>query len=422
MKEDWMELAHIRDREDPLESFRERFELPGGPTGHSAAYLCGHSLGLLPRDARSLVAEEFDDWAARAVAGHTDARRPWLSYHELLTPSVARLVGAREHEVVVMNSLTVNLHLMLVSFYRPTQERQAIMIERGAFPSDRYAIASHLRYHGYDPDTALIEVGPRQNEDTVRVEDLEARLAQTGTQVALLLWPGVQYLTGQAFDIARITGAAHDAGVVAGFDLAHATGNVPLSLHDAGTDFAVWCGYKYLNGGPGAPGGCFVHERHGLEFDGPRFAGWWGHDKTTRFQMEPNFRPIPGAEGWQLSNPSVFAMAPLLASLKIFDEAGMDNLRKRSEVLTGTLFDAIAAELGDNVQVLTPETPAERGCQLSLRIRRPRAAARKAFEGLAAAGVIADWREPGIIRFAPTPLYNTHADCAAAVEALADAL
>ncbi len=369
-----------------------------------------------------MVAEEFDDWAARAVAGHTDARRPWLSYHELLTPSVARLVGAREHEVVVMNSLTVNLHLMLVSFYRPTQERQAIMIERGAFPSDRYAIASHLRYHGYDPDTALIEVGPRQNEDTVRVEDLEARLAQTGTQVALLLWPGVQYLTGQAFDIARITGAAHDAGVVAGFDLAHATGNVPLSLHDAGTDFAVWCGYKYLNGGPGAPGGCFVHERHGLEFDGPRFAGWWGHDKTTRFQMEPNFRPIPGAEGWQLSNPSVFAMAPLLASLKIFDEAGMDNLRKRSEVLTGTLFDAIAAELGDNVQVLTPETPAERGCQLSLRIRRPRAAARKAFEGLAAAGVIADWREPGIIRFAPTPLYNTHADCAAAVEALADAL
>jgi len=416
-----MELARTRDADDPLGRFRERFELPAGPDGRPAAYLCGHSLGLLPHDARRLVAEEFDDWAAFAVAGHTGARRPWVSYHELLAPPSARLVGAREHEVVVMNSLTTNLHLMMVSFYRPTRDRHAIVIEKGAFPSDRYAVVSQLEYHGYGAQDALIEVEPRAGEDTVRLEDLEAVIEREGERVALVLWPGVQYLTGQAFDLARVARAAHAAGAIAGFDLAHAAGNIPLALHDAGADFAVWCGYKYLNGGAGAPGGCFVHERHGLEFGGPRFAGWWGHDKRERFEMRPDFVPIPGAEGWQLSNPPVFALAPLLASLRVFDEAGIDTLRERSEALTGTLFDALAAELGDAIDVLTPEPPAERGCQLSVRIRRTRAEARRAFERLGAAGVVADWREPGIVRFAPVPLYNTHVDCARAVEALADA-
>lgn len=422
MKEDWMRLAQERDAADSLSRFGERFEHPPGADGRPATYLCGHSLGLLPHAARTLVEEELADWAQYGVEAHTRARRPWVSYHEQLTPLVARVVGAREHEVVVMNSLTTNLHLMMVSFYRPTPERHAIVIEKGAFPSDRYAMVSQLEYHGYDAEDALIEIAPREGESCVREEDIEALLAREGERVALVLWPGVQYLSGQAFDLARIAGAGHGAGATVGFDLAHAVGNLALDLHGSNADFAVWCSYKYLNGGPGAPGGCFVHERHGRDFSGPRFTGWWGHDKAQRFAMEPDFVPIPSVEAWQLSNPPVLALAPLLASLRIFDEAGMPALRRRTEALTGTLYDALAVELGEAIEILTPEAPTERGCQLSIRVLRERDTARAIFNELTASGVIADWREPGIIRFAPVPLYNTHADCARAVIALREAL
>lgn len=422
MKEDWMRLAQGRDKTDPLTAFGERFEHPPGPDGRTATYLCGHSLGLLPHAARELVEEEFDAWSQYGVEAHTRARRPWVSYHEQLTPLLARVVGAREDEVVAMNSLTTNLHLMMVSFYRPTPERHAIVIEKGAFPSDRYAVVSQLQYHGYDAGDALIEIAPRDGEACVRTEDVEAVLRREGERVALVLWPGVQYLSGQAFDLARMARAGHEAGAMVGFDLAHAVGNLELALHDSDADFAVWCSYKYLNGGPGAPGGCFVHQRHAREFAGPRFAGWWGHDKGERFAMGPDFAPIPTVEAWQLSNPPVFALAPLLASLRIFGEAGMPALRRRAEALTGTLYDALAVELGDAIEILTPEAPAERGCQLSIRLLRERDAARALFNELSASGVIADWREPGIIRLAPVPLYNTHADCARAVTALREAL
>lgn len=422
MRENWLRLAHERDAEDALGAFRERFHLPPGPEGKPAAYLCGHSLGLCPKSARTLVAEEFHDWATLGVEAHTGARRPWVSYHEELAPALARLVGASTHEVVAMNSLTTNLHLMMVSFYRPTPERHAIVIEAGAFPSDRHAVVSQLEYHGYTAEEALIELAAREGETTLREEDIEAALACEGGRVALVLWPGVQYLTGQAFDLARIAVAAHAAGAIAGFDLAHAAGNLALDLHDAEADFAVWCSYKYLNGGPGAPGGCFVHERHGLDFTGPRFTGWWGHDKRSRFAMGPEFVPIPGVEGWQLSNPPVFALAPLLASLRLFDEAGIAKLRARSLELTGFLADALAVELGEAIEIVTPDKPEAHGAQLSLRLHGGRDAARLAFDALAAHGIIADWRDPDIIRVAPAPLYNRYEDCARLVNALHETL
>lgn len=418
MKEDWPRLARERDANDENPGLRSRFHLPPGPDGQPAAYLCGHSLGLCPQSARTLVAEEFHDWAELGVAAHTHARRPWLSYHEQLAPCLARLMGARENEVVAMNSLTANLHLMMVSFYRPTRERHAILIEKGAFPSDRYAVVSQLESHGYAPEEALIELAPRAGEAALRAEDIEAAIAEHGKRIALVLWPGVQYLTGQAFDAGRIARAAHDAGALAGFDLAHAAGNMPLSLHDAEADFAVWCSYKYLNGGAGATGGAFVHERHGRDFRGPRFTGWWGHDKGSRFAMGAQFVAIAGAEGWQLSNPPIFALAPLLASLQLFDKAGAGNLRARSLQLTGFLADALAGALGDAVEIITPADTAAHGAQLSLRLAGGRAHARAAFESLAPAGVVADWREPDIIRVAPAPLYNTFEDCARLVEAL----
>ncbi|MGH8162102.1 MAG: kynureninase [Gammaproteobacteria bacterium] len=422
MKEDWIKLAHERDANDRHPGLGEQFHFPQGADGRPVAYLCGHSLGLCPRSARALVAEEFTDWATLGVEAHTRARRPWVSYHEQLTPCLARIVGARENEVVAMNSLTTNLHLMMVSFYRSTPERHAILIEKGAFPSDRHAVVSQLEYHGYNVEDALIELAPREGDATLLEEDIEAAIAREGGRIALVLWPGVQYLTGQAFDLARIARAAHAAGALAGFDLAHAAGNLALSLHDADADFAVWCSYKYLNGGAGAPGGCFVHERHGLDFTGPRFTGWWGHDKASRFAMGPRFVPIPGAEGWQLSNPPVFALAPLLASLRIFDEAGIGNLRLRSLELTGFLADALAVELGDRIEIITPETPAAHGAQLSLRLRGGSEHARAVFDALAAQNVIADWREPDVIRVTPAPLYNRYEDCARLVVALNEAL
>ena len=409
------------DRADPLAGYRERFHIPRHGDSE-ATYLCGNSLGLQPRSTARYLQEELQDWQRLAVKGHFAGRRPWLAYHELFTERTARLVGAGPLEVVNMNTLTVNLHLMMVSFYRPTPRRHKILIERGAFPSDRYAVTSQIRFHGHDPDTSLIELVPRAGCATVDSEDVEAVIAAEAEQLALVLLPGVQYYSGQAFEIARLTRAAREAGAIAGWDLAHATGNLPLQLHDWDVDFAVWCNYKYLNAGPGAVAGCFVHERHARDFERPRFAGWWGHDKAARFRMQPGFAPMPGAEGWQLSNPPILALAPLLASLEIFDEVGMDALRGKSLQLTGFMEFLLQERLPAAVEILTPRDPARRGCQLSLRLHSGRAPARKVFEQLEQRGVTCDWREPNVIRVAPVPLYNTCGDVYRFVEMLGELL
>ena len=414
--------AAALDAADPLASFRARFEVPVDASGRPLTYLCGNSLGPLPHDARRRVNEVLDDWSTRAVLGHHDGPRPWLPYHEAFAAPLARLVGADPRDVVLMNLLTVNLHLMMVSFYRPTAARPAILIERGAFPSDHYAAASQLRFHGYDPDEALLTVGPRDGEDLLRTEDLIDAIEAHAQRLALVLLPGVQYRTGEVLDIARITAAARKHSIVIGWDLAHAVGNVPLALADWGPDFAVWCSYKYLCGGPGAVAGAYVSERHRVAPGLPRFAGWWGHDKATRFAMGPDFQPLPGAEGWQLSNPPVLAMAPLAASLALYDEAGPERLRAKSLSLTGFALGLLDARLGAAVECITPRADARRGCQLSLRIRGGAARARRAFAALTARGVIGDWREPDVIRIAPHPLYNSHSDVATCVSELAQVL
>jgi len=408
------------DRTDPLASFRDRFLHPRTADGGEAVYLCGNSLGLQPRTAAERLREELDDWATHGVHGHFEARRPWLRYHEFLAESGARLVGAQPDEVVHMNTLTVNLHLMMASFFRPGGARRKILIEEHAFPSDRYAVESQLRWHGLDPDECLIEASPREGEECLRDDDLVERIGREGAEIALILLPGVQYYTGQVLDMARLTEAGRAAGCAVGFDLAHAAGNIPLSLHDWGCDFACWCTYKYLNSGPGAIAGCFVHERHVGRTDLPRLAGWWGQDKATRFEMGPEFHPIPTAEGWQLSNPPVLALAPVLASLEIFDEAGMDALREKSVALTGTMESRLVERLADRVRIITPSDPSARGCQLSLSVSG--GAGRNAFEALTAAGVVCDWREPDVIRVAPTPLYNRFQDVHRFVDILEEVL
>ncbi|WP_240126139.1 kynureninase [Thermomonas alba] len=400
--------AAALDVADPLRDFRDEFHLPlhdGAPQ----AYFVGNSLGLQPKGARAHVEQVLDKWASEAVEGHFTGEAQWLDYHALVRDGLARVVGAQPSEVVAMNSLTVNLHLLLVSFYRPTRERPAILLEAGSFPSDRYALESQVRFHGFDPATDLIEVEPDEADGTISMAAIERAIATHGSRLALVLWPGVQYRTGQAFDLAAITRLAHAAGAIAGFDLAHAVGNLPLALHDAGADFAVWCHYKYMNAGPGAVAGAFVHARHARS-DRPRFAGWWGHDAATRFRMGPRFMPTPGADGWQLSNPPILALAPLRASLALFDRAGMPALRAKSERLTGYLEQLIDAGLRDVLQVLTPRDAAQRGCQLSLRVRGGRERGRQLFEFLAARGVLGDWREPDVIRISPVPLYNTYGD------------
>jgi len=412
--------AERQDLEDPLAALRLAFHLPRAVSAgeHAAvssaaasgAYLCGHSLGLQPREAARVLNEELERWACSAVEGHFHSPRPWLSYHERLTPALATLAGAAPQEIVAMNTLTVNLHLMLISFYRPTPERYKILIERRAFSSDRYAVASQVLQRGYDPSSAVLEIGPRDGEDLIRDEDICALIEREGARIATVLLPGVQYLSGQRFDMQAIATCARRAGCTVGFDLAHAMGNVPLHLHDWNVDFAAWCGYKYLNGGPGAIGGCFVHERHARAFELPRLAGWWGHEKASRFEMPETFRPLPGAEGWQLSNPPILAAAPLLASLPLFERAGMEALRRKSISLTGYLEFLLQRRLAGSVAILTPSASQARGCQLSLRLLRPRAEAHAAFETLSAAGFIGDWREPDVIRVAPVPLYNTHVE------------
>lgn len=401
------EFASALDNADPMREFRDRFNFPDSSDGLELIYFTGNSLGLQPKTAREYIDQELDDWARFAVEGHLQARHPWLPYHEFVTEPMARIIGAKPIETIVMNSLTVNLHLMLVSFYRPEGIRRKIVIERGAFPSDQYAVKSQLRFHGVDPKDSLIELSPRDGESTLRTEDLVEMIEKNGDEIALVLLGGVNYYTGQAFDMAAITEAGHKAGAIVGFDLAHAAGNLQLHMHDWDVDFAVWCSYKYLNAGPGGIAGAFVHERHANSYDLPRFAGWWGHNKRTRFLMGPEFDPLPGAEGWQLSNPPIFQLAALRASLEIFDDAGMSNLRAKSEALTGYLEYLLSKIDDDRISIITPSDPAQRGCQLSIRVKD---SDKLLFNAINDRGVIADWREPDVIRVAPTPLYNSYTE------------
>jgi kynureninase len=410
------QVARDLDENDPFGSFRNRFHHPEGADGSPKRYFCGNSLGLQPRSASALMKQELDDWARLAVDAHFDAVNPWFSYHEIFREGMAAIVGAKEREVVVMNSLTANLHLMMISFFRPDKHRRKILVEDATFPSDRYAVTSQLQLHGLDPDECMIVARPREGEAILRTEDLEAILAEQGDEIALVMMSGVQYFTGQFFDLRRITAAAHKEGCRVGFDLAHAAGNVVLQLHDWDVDFAVWCTYKYLNAGPGAVGGCFVHERHSSGDDLPRLAGWWGNDPETRFGMHliPDFHPAPGADGWQLSNPPVLALAPLKASLDLFAEAGgVPALRKKSLRLTRILEERILDSGNSDLKILTPSDPAARGAQLSVQITgHPE----EMFRMMLEKGMVVDFRKPDVIRIAPTPLYNSFQD----VQALAD--
>ena len=403
-------FARRLDQDDPLRGCRERFCIPTKREDGPSIYFAGNSLGLQPKTARELLNQELDAWARLGVDGHFEGKRPWYPYHELFRDCGARLVGGKPGEVVMMNSLTVNLHLMMVTFYRPTAQRRKILIDYPTFPSDLYAVKSQLRHHGFDPNDDLILLRPREGEHILHHEDILASLARHGEQTALVLFNGVNFFTGQAFDIAGITAAAKRRGCVVGLDCAHAAGNTILELHDWDVDFAVWCNYKYLNSGPGAVGGCFVHEKHGACLDLPRFAGWWGNDPDERFQMHllPDFVPREGADGWQVSNPPIMAMAPIKASLDIFDEVGMAALRTKSEALTGYLQFLIECENDgrgpQRYEVITPREPDRRGCQLSILAHdKPKAL----FKALAAEGVVCDFREPNVVRVAPVPLYNT---------------
>src|SRR5438105_2851546 len=398
------------DAEDPLRSFREKFHLPLSKNGEPLIYFAGNSLGLMPKSARKIIEQELDDWAALGVDAHLQAETPWYSYHESLREPMARLVGAKPIEVICMNSLTVNLHLMMATFYRPTASRFKILMEDPAFPSDTYAIKTQIRHHRLHPKESLVLARPRKGEATVRTEDIVALIEKNAESLAVVLLAGVNFFTGQFFDIAAVTTAAQQHGVAVGIDLAHAAGNVPLSLHDWNVDFAVWCSYKYLNAGPGAVAGAFVHERHATNTKLPRLAGWFGNDPNTRFRLhlEPEFIPVSSADGWQISNPPIFSMAPLRASLSIFDEAGgMERLRAKSIKLTGYLQFLLEQAGSNHFTIITPREANERGCQLSILAHEH---PKELFRKLQAAGVKCDFREPNVIRAAPTPLYNTFED------------
>jgi kynureninase len=400
--------ARDQDQKDPLRSFRSQFLFPRHG-GRQVLYFCGNSLGLQPKAVRASLIHELDQWARYGVEGHFEGDLPWMHYHKFLVDQSAGLVGAKPDEVVVMNTLTVNLHLMMVSFYRPTQTRYKIIMEAGAFPSDQYAMETQVRWHGLDPEKAIVEVAPRPGEDTLRTEDIIKLIQEHGPETALIMFGGVNYYTGQFYDLPAITRAGHKAGAYVGFDLAHTAGNLPLKLHDWSVDFAVWCSYKYLNSGPGGPSGVFVHEKHG---DNPalnRFAGWWGHDELERFKMRKGFKPMHGAAGWQISNAQILACAAHKASLDMFAQAGMEQLRRKSIGLTGYL-EFILTEVNrikQVVRVITPGDPQARGCQISMLAD---ARGRELFDFLAAKGVICDWREPNVIRIAPVPMYNSYED------------
>ena len=405
-----LQHAQSLDADDPLASFRDRFWIPEND-GKKQIYLVGNSLGLQPKNVAALVTEELEKWQTLGVRGHFESDRPWLPYHEFLTPTMAKIVGAQENEVVVMNTLTVNLHLMMTTFYRPTKSRNKILIESHAFPSDFQAVESQIKLHGFDPQEAIITV-PHGVESDLLSDDAICDLIETHRDsLALVLLPGVQYYTGQFLNLKRITATAHRYNISVGFDLAHAVGNVPLQLHDWDVDFAVWCNYKYLNSGPGAVGGCFIHQRHATDRSMPRMAGWWGHDKKTRFKMENRFEPIPTAEGWQLSNPPILSLAAILASLQVFDDAGgMEPLREKSLKLTGYFESMLKEMLGDRVNVITPRTADQRGCQLSIEVATGNVAGKEIHQQLEESGTDTDWREPNVIRAAPVPLYNSFED------------
>ena len=401
------DFAIAMDERDPLRNYRERFLFPRAADGGDCVYFCGHSLGLQPTTTAVYIEQELKEWARLGVEGHFRATNPWMPYHKLLTEQTAALVGAKPIEVVVMNSLTVNLHLMMVSFYRPTASKHKIVVERGAFPSDQYAVQSQIRFHGFDPASSLIELAPLPGEGCLRDEQISSLIEGSGDEIALIMLGGVNYATGQAFDMEGIALAGRARGCVVGFDLAHAAGNLPLRLHDWGPDFAVWCSYKYLNGGPGCAAGCFVHERHARSLEIPRFAGWWGHDEHSRFEVGQNFRPISGADGWQLSNPSIISLAALRASMNIFQEAGMERLRVKSVTLTGYLEFLLNQKMPSSCSIITPQERGRRGAQLSIRIPTN---GRALCERLTNQGIFGDWREPDTFRVAPVPLYNSYDD------------
>ena len=391
------------DAKDELRSYRNEFHIPLQKNGEEHIYMCGNSLGLQPKRTKEFLNQELDDWATFGVEGHFHAKNPWLPYHEFLAESYAKIVGAKSSEVVAMNTLTVNLHLMMVSFYRPTQKRHKIIIEGDAFPSDIYAVESQIKHHGFLPESSLIKLRPRDGESAIRTEDISAIIEREGDEIALIMLGGVNYYTGQVFDFEKITKIAHNKGINVGFDLAHAAGNIKLELHKWGVDFAVWCSYKYLNSGPGSVAGAFVHEKH-HNTNLPRFAGWWGHNKEDRFKMPDKFNPIISAEGWQLSNPPILSLAAIRASLSIFDEVGMDKLVSKSIKLTDYLVFLLNSVNTDRIEIITPK---ERGCQLSIRVKN---GDKKLFDSITVKGVIADWREPDVIRVAPIPLYNSFQD------------
>jgi len=419
MYENSLEYALLCDANDPLAKYRQQFHFPLDHTNQPYIYFCGNSLGLQPKSTEAYIQQELRDWAQLGVEGHTDAKHPWMPYHEFLSESMAKIVGAKPSEVVIMNGLTANLHLMMVSFYQPTKERFKIIIEKDAFPSDKYAVQSQIRFHGYNPDDALLYWNPKEGSELCDLNDLTALLDNEGDTIALVLLGNPNYYTGQVYPIQEITELAHKKGALVGFDLAHGAGNIKPELHANGPDFAVWCTYKYLNSGPGSLGGVFVHERHAQNRTLNRFAGWWGHNKETRFNMRHEFDVLPGAEGWQLSNPPILSMAAIRASLDIFEEAGMENLRKKSLSLTGYLEFLLDEMDNDRIAVITPRNPDERGCQLSIQVKN---ADKALHTKLTQSGVISDWREPDVIRVAPTPLYNSFEDVYQFVQRLKEIL
>jgi len=405
-----LEFAQNMDENDPLRKYRSEFLFPQHK-GQNVVYLTGNSLGLQPKAAKAALQQELDDWEKHGVEGHFEAKNPWFGYHEMFAAPLAKLVGAKEEEVVAMNGLTTNLHLLMVSFYKPQGKRTKILCEGKAFPSDQYALETQVRFHQLNPEEEIVELFPREGEHTIRTEDVLSKIEQVGDELALVMIGGVNYYTGQLWDMKTITKAGHDAGAIVGWDLAHAMGNVPMQLHDWGVDFAAWCSYKYLNSGPGSVSGIYVHEKHCKNPDLVRFAGWWGHDKETRFLMEKGFQPIPTAESWQLSNAPVLAMAVHKASLDLFEEAGIDQLREKSMKLTA-YFEYVLQEISDkydnvNFEIITPADPNQRGAQLSVLTH---GAGKELFNHLSENGVIADWREPNVIRMAPAPMYNSFED------------
>ncbi len=402
-----LQYAEQQDKEDSLSHLRDQFHIPKDKNGNDWLYFTGNSLGLQPKNTQKYIQQELDDWANYGVEGHFEAKNPWLPYHEFLTENMAKIVGAKPLEVVVMNTLTTNLHLLMVSFYQPTKKKYKIVIESDAFPSDRYAVQSQLKFHGFDVEEGLIEWKPRKGEVLLNIEDLENIVSEQGDEIALLLIGGVNYYTGQYLDLKRIAQIGYSKECFVGIDLAHGAGNISPELHNSGVDFAAWCTYKYLNSGPGSLGGLFVHEKHAKNKELPRFSGWWNHNKETRFNMRQPFDVMKGAEGWQLSNPPILSMAAIKASLDMFAEVGMENLRAKSEKLTG-YFEFLINEIdSDDIKIITPSNPKERGCQLSIQVKN---ADKSLHQKLTENNIITDWREPDVIRCAPVPMYNSFED------------